>query len=167
MASLLFSATILLILFNLASALHCKIPTTLDGPFGPVTVPFDQSLRGNAIDLPDSDPRVRRRVKGFEPEQISLALSATYDSVWISWITGESQIGYNINPLDPKMVSSVVRYGKVRRPILPHQARGYSLVYNQLYPFKGLQNYTSGIIHHVRLTGIVDFLPYHHLGLTV
>ncbi|GMP48535.1 hypothetical protein CsSME_00015854 [Camellia sinensis var. sinensis] len=88
MASLLFSATILLILFNLASALHCKIPTTLDGPFGPVTVPFDQSLRGNAIDLPDSDPRVRRRVKGFEPEQISLALSATYDSVWISWITG-------------------------------------------------------------------------------
>lgn len=162
MASLLFSAIMLLILFNLASALHCKIPTTLDGPFDPVTIPFDQSLRGNAIDLPDSDPRVRRRVKGFEPEQISLALSATYDSVWISWITGESQIGYNINPLDPKMVSSVVRYGKVRRPILPHEARGYSLVYNQLYPFEGLQNYTSGIIHHVRLTGLKPSKIYYY-----
>jgi len=35
------------------------------------------------------------------------------------------------------------------------QAVGYSLVYSQLYPFEGLQNYTSGIIHHVRLTGIL------------
>ncbi|KAI8007954.1 hypothetical protein LOK49_LG07G00629 [Camellia lanceoleosa] len=55
MVSLLFSAIILLILFNLASALHRKIPTTLDGSFEPVTVPFDQSLRGNAIDLQISD----------------------------------------------------------------------------------------------------------------
>ena len=67
-----------------------KIPSTLDGPFEPVTVPFDQSLRGNAVDLPDSDPRVKRRVKGFEPEQISISLSANYHSVWISWITGIS-----------------------------------------------------------------------------
>lgn len=66
---------------------------------------------------------------------------------------GESQIGYNIKPLDPKTVASVVRYGMIRQP-LTHEATGYSLVYNQLYPFEGLQNYTSGIIHHVRLTGI-------------
>lgn len=65
------------------------IPTTLDGPFEPVTVPLrDGAFRGHAVDLPDSDPRVQRRVKGWEPEQISVSLSATEDSVWISWITG-------------------------------------------------------------------------------
>lgn len=68
------------------------IPSTLDGPFEPRTVPFDVSLRGNAVDLPDADPRVRRRVKGFQPEQISLSLSATYDSVWISWMTGNYEL---------------------------------------------------------------------------
>ncbi|KAM4077924.1 hypothetical protein ACJW30_12G176900 [Castanea mollissima] len=141
-----------------------NIPSTLDGPFKPVTVPFDESLRGNAVDLPDSDPRVKRRVKGFEPEQISISLSAHYDSVWISWITGESQIGYNIKPLDPKTVASVVRYGKIRQP-LTHEATGNSLVYNQLYPFEGLQNYTSGIIHHVRLTGLnPNTLYYYRCG---
>lgn len=41
---------------------------------------------------------------------------------------------------------------------MSHQALGYSLVYSQLYPFEGLQNYTSGIIHHVRLTGIILLL---------
>ncbi|MBA0560436.1 hypothetical protein Golob_017333 [Gossypium lobatum] len=129
------------------------IPSTLDGPFEPVTVPYDVSLRGNAVDLPDTDPRVRRCVEGFEPEQISVSLSVNYDSVWISWITGEFQIGNNIKPLNPNTVASVVRYGRSRVP-LTDEASGYSLVYNQLYPFEGLQNYTSGIIHHVRLTGL-------------
>lgn len=69
-----------------------QILTTLDGPFKPVTVPLDQSFRGHAVDLPDTDPRVQRTVKGFEPEQISVSLSATYDSVWISWITGKNVI---------------------------------------------------------------------------
>lgn len=32
-------------------------------------------------------------------------------------------------------------------------AKGNSSVYSQIYPFEGLLNYTSGIIHHVRLTG--------------
>lgn len=64
------------------------IPTTLEGPFPPVTVPFDSRLRGEAVDLPDTDPRVRRRVEGLEPEQISVSLSSTHDSVWISWISG-------------------------------------------------------------------------------
>lgn len=145
-------------------SVNAKIPTTLDGPFEPVTVPFDNSLRGNAVDLPDTDPRVRRRVNGFAPEQISLSLSATYDSVWISWITGEFQIGHNIKPLNPTTILSVVRYGKLRFP-LTHEARGYSLVYSQLYPFKGLNNYTSGIIHHVRLTGLrPNTLYYYRCG---
>ncbi|XP_062147699.1 purple acid phosphatase 15 [Alnus glutinosa] len=138
-----------------------KIPSTLDGPFEPVTVPFDAALRGNAVDLPASDPRVQRRVEGFKPEQISVSLSADYDSVWISWITGESQIGYHIKPLDPKTISSVVRYGKMRYPLM-HEATGYSLVYSQLYPFEGLQNYTSGIIHHVRLTGLNPHTLYYY-----
>lgn len=69
---------------------------------------------------------------------------------------GEFQIGDRIKPLDPKTVSSVVRYGRLRKP-LSHKATGYSLVYNQLYPFEGLKNYTSGIIHHVRLTGTFCF----------
>lgn len=65
-----------------------EIPTTLDGPFEPVTIPFDERFRGQAIDLPATDPRVMRWVKDFEPEQISVSLSETHDSVWVSWITG-------------------------------------------------------------------------------
>ncbi|XAR58729.1 Acid phosphatase [Bertholletia excelsa] len=75
---------------------------------------------------------------------------------------GESQTGYNITPMDPKSISSVVRYGLLRNPYLPHTARGYSLIYNQLYPFEGLQNYTSGIIHHVRLTGLKPSTTYYY-----
>lgn len=82
------------------------IPSTLDGPFEPVTVPFDESLRGNAVDLPDSDPRVKRRVKGFEPEQISISLSAHYDSVWISWITGISISFSHFDSFSSKRISS-------------------------------------------------------------
>ncbi|WCJ38052.1 purple acid phosphatase 15 [Euphorbia peplus] len=153
-----------LLLYAVTLSIHAYIPSTLDGPFPPVTVPFDLTLRGNALDLPDSDPRVQRSVEGFEPEQISVSLSSSYDSVWISWITGEFQIGYEIKPLDPKQVASVVRFGSLRFP-LSHEAKGYSLVYNQLYPFEGLQNYTSGIIHHVRLTGLKpDKVYYYRCG---
>ena len=78
----------LLFLISLVLANTSKIPTTLEGPFKPVTVPLDNSFRGHAIDLPETDPRVQRTVTGFEPEQISVSLSSTHDSVWISWITG-------------------------------------------------------------------------------
>ncbi|KAK6145826.1 hypothetical protein DH2020_019695 [Rehmannia glutinosa] len=141
--------------------IYGEIPTTLEGPFNPVTIPLDKSFRGHAIDLPDNDPRVQRNVTGFEPEQISVSLSSTYDSVWISWITGEFQIGENIKPLNPKTVASVVHYGKFRYP-MSHNASGQSLVYSQLYPFEGLQNYTSGIIHHVRLTGLKPNTQYYY-----
>ncbi|KAJ0052452.1 hypothetical protein Pint_01543 [Pistacia integerrima] len=116
---------------------------------------------GKRLIFQKSDPRLRRRVKGFEPEQISVSLSTSYDSVWISWITGEFQIGDRIKPLDPKTVSSIVRYGRLRNS-LSHEATGYSLVYNQLYPFEGLKNYTSGIIHHVRLTGLKPNTQYYY-----
>ncbi|WMV48261.1 hypothetical protein MTR67_041646 [Solanum verrucosum] len=139
-----------------------QILTTLDGPFKPVTVPLDQSFRGHAVDLPDTDSRVQRTVEGFEPEQISVSLSATYDSIWVSWITGEYQIGNNIKPLDPSKVGSVVQYGKDKSS-LRRKAIGQSVIYNQLYPFEGLQNYTSGIIHHVQLTGLKPDTLYYYL----
>ncbi|XP_072965236.1 purple acid phosphatase 15 [Typha angustifolia] len=136
-----------------------RIPTTLDEPFKPVTVPLDKSFRGHAVDLPDVDPRVQRTVNGWEPEQIVVSLSSTEDSVWISWVTGEFQIGEDIEPLDPKTVQSVVHYGRLNNS-LAHRATGHSLIYNQNYPFEGLQNYTSGIIHHVRLKGLKPGTQY-------
>lgn len=74
-------------------------------------------------------------------------------------IPGEFQIGLDIKPLDPNTVSSVVKFGTSRFEIV-HEARGRSLIYNQLYPFEGLENYTSGIIHHVRLTGELFFFLF-------
>lgn len=74
----------------LTACVDSRIPTTLEGPFDPVTAALGDGLfRGNAVDLPEDDPRVRRKEKGFEPEQISISLSTTHDSVWISWITGK------------------------------------------------------------------------------
>lgn len=69
-------------------SVHGGIPTTIEGPFKPVTVPLDKSFRGKAEDLPETDPRVQKIGGRFQPEQISVSLSANYDSVWISWITG-------------------------------------------------------------------------------
>ncbi|EXC16968.1 hypothetical protein L484_021625 [Morus notabilis] len=66
---------------SLLSTSASIIPTTLEGPFKPVTVPLDKSFRGNAVDLPDTDPRVLRIVQDFQPEQISVSLSTTYRSV--------------------------------------------------------------------------------------
>lgn len=76
--------------------------------------------------------------------------------------SGEFQIGDNLTPLDPETIASVVRYGTYGLEITD-EATGYSLIYNQLYPFEGLQNYTSGIIHHVCLTGTVSGAMSAHL----
>lgn len=87
-----------------------------------------------------------------------------YHIIYLDWISaGEFQIGDSITPLDPETVESVVQYGMYGFPI-SDEATGYSLVYNQLYPFEGLQNYTSGIIHHVFLTGITSHVISAHLG---
>lgn len=66
------------------------IPTTLDGPFKPVTHRLDPSLRLGSDDLLMDHPRLMRNVSGMFPEQISLALS-TPNSMWVSWITGNSE----------------------------------------------------------------------------
>ncbi|KAJ0094005.1 hypothetical protein Patl1_25999 [Pistacia atlantica] len=139
----------LLLLLSLNCVHGGGIPTTLEGPFKPVTAPLDKSFSGNVTDLPD----VPSNVEGFQPQQIFVSLSNNYDSVWISWITGEFQIGYDIQPLDPEWVQSIVQF-RVLRSQVTYQAKGYSLVYSQIYPYDDLQKYTSGIIHHVLLTGL-------------
>ncbi len=73
------------------------------------------------------------------------------------WIVGNAQLAPEVTPLDPSTVASVVQYGTTSGNY-DLSAVGTSLVYSQLYPFPGLLNYTSGIIHHVRLTG-EDFVP--------
>lgn len=66
------------------------IPSTLDGPFEPLTRRFDPSLRRGSDDLPIDHPRLRKRnVSSDFPEQIALALS-TPTSMWVSWVTGNS-----------------------------------------------------------------------------
>lgn len=57
-----------------------------------------------------------------------------------------------MTPLDPTKVGSEVLYGKASRKYTKKKI-GVSMVYSQLYPFEGLWNYTSGIIHHVRIDG--------------
>ncbi|GLJ53723.1 hypothetical protein SUGI_1146390 [Cryptomeria japonica] len=137
-----------------------SIPTTVDGPFSPVTRRFDPSLRKRSDDLPLHHPRLAKKVRSNFPEQIALALS-TPDSIWVSWITGDAQIGPEVTPLDPSTVGSEVHYG-TRSGKLTFVQHGYSSVYSQIYPFEGLLNYTSGIIHHVRLEGLSSNTKYYY-----
>lgn len=58
----------------------------------------------------------------------------------------------NVTPLDPTSVGSEVWYGKESGKYTSKKS-GISLIYNQLYPFEGLLNYSSGIIHHVKIDG--------------
>ncbi|KAK9289008.1 hypothetical protein L1049_017479 [Liquidambar formosana] len=116
------------------------IPTTLEGPFEPVTVQFDPSLRRGSDDLPMNHTRLKKNVTSIFPEQISLAISSP-TSMWVSWVTGDAQIGLNITPVDPSTVASNVWYGKESGKYSSMQ-KGVSAVYSQLYPFEGLLNYT-------------------------
>ncbi|XP_057836512.1 purple acid phosphatase 15 [Cryptomeria japonica] len=162
MAATVLVLGVVAVLLIIPSLEATPIQTTLDGPFKPVTVSFPEGHRGAQAseDLPPDDPRVQRHVTGIFPEQISVSLS-THGSAWISWITGEFQIGDDVKPLDASSVDSVVKYGD-SEDNLCNEASGYSLVYSQLYPFAGLQNYTSGIIHHVRLTGLKASTRYYY-----
>ncbi|CAK9227760.1 unnamed protein product [Sphagnum troendelagicum] len=152
------TGSILIVAVRIAAA---SIPTTLEGPFQPVTVKFDPSLRQGSSDLSQDDPRIVKQVSGNFPEQISLALS-TPDAMWITWITGNAQLAPEVTPLDPSTVASVVQYGTTSGNY-DLSAVGTSLVYSQLYPFPGLLNYTSGIIHHVRLTGLAPSTQYFYV----
>lgn len=66
---------------------HTIIPTTLEGPFRPKTKAFDPSLRRGSDDLPMDDPRLKKNVSLYSPEQIALAISSP-SAMWVSWITG-------------------------------------------------------------------------------
>ncbi|CAN6486015.1 unnamed protein product [Victoria cruziana] len=153
-------SSVLAIFMLSAGTLDCRrIPTTLDGPFTPVTRRFDPSLRRGSEDLPMNHPRVAKKVGSVFPEQVALAISSP-TSMWVSWVTGDAQVG-NVTPLDPSTVASEVHYGR-RSGKYTHIKRGTSTVYSQLYPFKGLLNYTSGIIHHVKLEGIKPGSTYYY-----
>ncbi|ESW23264.1 hypothetical protein PHAVU_004G032300 [Phaseolus vulgaris] len=136
------------------------IPITLDGPFKPVTRRFDPSLRRGSDDLPMTHPRLRKNVTLNFPEQIALAISSP-SSMWVSWVTGDAQIGLNVTPVDPASVGSEVWYGKESGKYTS-VGKGDSVVYSQLYPFEGLWNYTSGIIHHVKLEGLEPGTRYYY-----
>ncbi|CAK7336214.1 unnamed protein product [Dovyalis caffra] len=154
--------TSLIIIIITAQTFHTQsqIPTTLDGPFKPVTRKFDPSLRRGSDDLPMNHPRLKKNVTSNFPEQISLAISSP-TSMWVSWVTGDAQIGSNVIPLDPASVASEVWYGKESAKYTSRR-KGNSAVYNQLYPFEGLMNYTSGIIHHVRIDGLEPGTKYYY-----
>lgn len=85
----LFPALMILITNEVFAASSQHIPTTLDGPFVPVTRRFDASLRRGSDDLPMDHPRLRKNVTSNFPEQIALALS-TPNSLWVSWVTGNN-----------------------------------------------------------------------------
>lgn len=71
-------------------------------------------------------------------------------------ITGEFQFNEEDSvPLDPNSVKSIVQYREFNDVTRNINATGHSIVYNREYPPEtGLKNYTSGIIHHVQLTGL-------------
>ncbi|KAH9650205.1 Purple acid phosphatase [Citrus sinensis] len=137
-----------------------RIPTTLQGPFEPVTRRFDPSLRRGSDDLPMNHTRLKKNVTSNFPEQIALAISSP-TSMWVSWVSGDAQIGSNVTPLDPSTVASDVWYGKQSGKYTSKRG-GNATVYSQLYPFKGLLNYTSGIIHHVKIDGLDPGTKYYY-----
>lgn len=80
-------------------------------------------------------------------------------------IAGDWQMGPTVMPLNPTSMKSVVEFGTVSGTYTD-SANGTAEVYSQLYPFEGLLNYTSGIIHHVRVTGnLFRFLLYRLLNV--
>lgn len=84
--------------FVSSSAAAPEPELTLAGPSRPVTVPLRD--RGHAVDLPDTDPRVQRRVTGWAPEQIAVALSAAPTSAWVSWITGKHNLEFALESVE-------------------------------------------------------------------
>ncbi|KAK3000810.1 hypothetical protein RJ639_021763 [Escallonia herrerae] len=136
------------------------IPTTLEGPFKPVTRSFNPMLRRGSDDLPMDHPRLKKNVTSNFPEQIALAISSP-TAMWVSWVTGNAQIGLNVTPLDPSTVASEVWYGRESGKYSMKRT-GVSMIYSQLYPFEGLLNYTSGIIHHVKIDGLKPGTKYYY-----
>lgn len=158
-------APVILIIFLVqilltVSVASASIPTTLEGPSQPYTRTFDPRLRSGSEDLPMYDFQMVKKVSALYPEQITLALS-TADAMWVSWVSGDWEMGPEVTPLDPTKVKSVVEFG-TDSGTYTHSANGTSEVYSQIYPFQGLLNYTSGIIHHVRITGLKPETTYYY-----
>ncbi|RVW12562.1 Purple acid phosphatase 15 [Vitis vinifera] len=158
------------------------IPTTLDGPSSPslflltpasaetlwicLTLTLDFRGRSKALSLnkslsPSLLPMILFGSLGLQDTPVKLRFHGGSRPMFLAKNYWEFQIGDNIKPLDPKSVASQVFYGKKKHRLV-HMSNGHSLVYNQLYPFEGLQNYTSGIIHHVRLTGLKPETVYYY-----
>ncbi|KAL6971128.1 Purple acid phosphatase 23 [Sarracenia purpurea var. burkii] len=79
--------SITFVITTVAAVIAQSVPSTLEGPFRPVTRRFDPSLRRGSDDLPMDHPRLKRNVTSMFPDQIALALSSP-SSMWVSWITG-------------------------------------------------------------------------------
>lgn len=156
----ILSISVLMIAKMVITSSSQHIPTTIEGPFQPTTRSFDPSLRRGSDDLPMDHPRLKRNVTSNFPEQIAIALS-TPTSMWISWVTGDAQIGVNVTPIGSSGVASEVWYWKESSKDI-RKASGVSVIYSQLYPFQGLWNYTSGIIHHVNIEGLEPETRYHY-----
>lgn len=85
--------------------------------------------------------------------------SSCYLVVLFGFGWGDAQIGQNVTPIDSASVESEVWYGKESRKYISVR-KGDSVVYSLLYPFEGLWNYTSGIIHHVKLKGMLSYFLF-------
>jgi hypothetical protein len=103
---------------------------------------------------------VLRRFGGRDLFRIVFSLpswiGADTDFFSVLVIAGDWQMGPEVTPLDPTSVKSVVEYGTAPGTYTM-SANGTSEVYSQLYPFPDTLNYTSGIIHHARITGNTPF----------
>ncbi|KFK26379.1 hypothetical protein AALP_AA8G240600 [Arabis alpina] len=144
--------TMIMSFFVILASTVSGFSTTLDGPFIPKTAPLDPTLNPSTFDLPESDPSFFIPNSELRPEQISVSLSYNFDSVSISWVTGEFQIGEEKSNL----VQSIVQYREYNVRTRKKHATGHSIVYNQQYPTENgfKKNYTSGRIHHVQLKGL-------------
>ncbi|KAM7261326.1 hypothetical protein ACFE04_008693 [Oxalis oulophora] len=151
---------VILLLLSL-SFVYGDIPTTLGGPYKPVTVSLDNNSLGNAIDLPDTDPRLAGPSNHFEPQQIVVSLSYNYDRVYITWITGDFQIGENIYDTDTD-VATFVQFGVYGQEMMLSATNDGVLTYDQDLQIEGLSKYRSGLIHRLRLEGLEPDMLYQY-----
>lgn len=84
---LITTTTTTTVVLVVAGGTQQRIPTTIQGPFEPLTRRFDPSLRRGSDDLPMNHTRLKKNVTSNFPEQIALAISSP-TSMWVSWVTG-------------------------------------------------------------------------------
>ncbi|CAL5230081.1 g13538 [Coccomyxa viridis] len=146
---------------------------------GPITVPYDASLRPQTTYLPFNtinpgygpiDIRVADNYTGNQPSQIHLGLSGT-NSYWVMWATGTGKFGRGyLTPNNPFSVPSIVKYG-YSADNLNFTQTGAAEIYDQIYldalaakagfPFVAT-NYTSPILHNVNLNQLKPQTTYYY-----